>query len=168
MNAFYNKSEFVRYLIILFLSLFLVSCGTQKKTKTSSPAETVKVQKEKEIVEVKPERREIEVITDPDMSAYETKEEPKEEFCARNTKMQGYRIQIYFSKDRKNWEPTEKAFKANHPSTDVLLKYSPPHYRILVGQYLTRNSAQVDLIKFKRDYPDAMIANWDIWCKNAK
>lgn len=92
----------------------------------------------------------------------------KDIFCAKNTKMRGYRIQIYFSKKRDNWQTTEKHFRTQYPKLDVLMKYSPPHYRILAGQYLNRTSAKLDLIKIRRNHPDAMIVSWNIWCKHAR
>lgn len=159
----------MKYLLILLSLSFIVGCGTQKRAKsTSQPETTKKTEQTTTIVTEKIPARDIEVITAPDFPKEEKIKKSEEEFCARNTKMPGYRIQIYFSKDRKNWQPTENSFRANHPNVDVMLKYSPPHYRILVGQYLTKNSAKLDLIKYKRDYPNAVIANWDIWCKQAK
>lgn len=149
------KQIILRIFVLVFISFLIMSCGTQKRTKTAAPAPVETVKTEEKAPEKTPEEIKL-------------KEPVKEEFCARNTKMQGYRIQIYFSKDRAQWEPTEKSFRAKNPGTDVLLKYSAPHYRILVGQYLTKNSAQADLIKYRRDYPNAVIANWDIWCKSAK
>lgn len=150
-----------RIIISVILITLILGCGTKK----TAAIKNTQVVQQTEIHSEKIEKRKIEVI---EISGEAETNKSEAEFCMRNTKMHGYRIQIYFSRDRKNWQPTEKSFKAKHPDVDVHLEYSPPHYRILVGQYFTKNSAKLDLIKYKRDYPSAVIANWDIWCKNAK
>lgn len=147
--------------------LFIVSCGTQKKSTayTKTKPETVKT----DITQPNPPKESNAKVTTIPKTKFEKREEEEEEiFCAKNTKMRGYRIQIYFSKERSQWQTTEKHFRNQHPNLDVLMKYSAPHYRILAGQYLNRASAQLDLVKIKRDYPKAMIINWEIWCKQAK
>lgn len=145
-----------------------MSCGTQKRTTTkTSTQEVIHKNRQANESKAKIDQKEYEVQATTDVAEVAV-EEKEEELCAKNTKMPGYRIQIYFSKERDQWQATERSFRAKHPKMDVMLKYSPPHYRILVGQYLTKSAAKLDLIKLKKNYPDAVIANWNIWCKQAK
>lgn len=87
--------------------------------------------------------------------------------CAKQQKIQGYKIQIFYSKDRNAAEKVRADFSRNFPNLTPELIYASPDYRILVGDYFTRASASSDLRKIKRSYPAAFPVQWRVWCRKA-
>ncbi|MDD3772764.1 MAG: SPOR domain-containing protein, partial [Weeksellaceae bacterium] len=59
-------------------------------------------------------------------------------------------------------------FASQHPDMTPELIYASPDYRILVGDYFTRQSASDDLRKIQRNYPGAFAIQYRIWCRKAK
>ena len=149
----------MRFILFICLILLLSSCSSRKKVAKAEEQKAKIEDTAAEMEEISSEKAETETTSETT--------EPEDVFCAKNEKMWGYRIQVYFSKERKKWQSTEKEIAANFPNLDIQMEYSPPHYRILVGQYLDKTAAQPDLIKLKRDYTESMVIPWKIWCKEA-
>lgn len=90
------------------------------------------------------------------------------EKCASQQKIMGYKIQIFYTRDRAAADKVKNDFGRQHPSMTPELIYASPDYRILVGDYFTRKSASSDLRKIQRDYPGAFAVQWRVWCRRAQ
>jgi hypothetical protein len=87
--------------------------------------------------------------------------------CATQQKIMGYKIQIFYTKDRSAAEKVKNDFARQYPSLTPELIYAAPDYRILVGDYFTRQTAGNDLRKIQRTYPAAFPVQWRVWCRKA-
>lgn len=87
--------------------------------------------------------------------------------CATQNKIMGYKIQIFYTKDRSAAEKVKNDFARQFPSLTPELIYASPDYRILVGDYFTRQTASNDLRKVQRTYPAAFPVQWRVWCRKA-
>lgn len=87
--------------------------------------------------------------------------------CATQQKIMGYKIQIFYTKDRNAANQMKDDFSKQFPSLTPELIYASPDYRILVGDYFTRKSASSDLRKIQRTYPAAFPVQWRVWCRKA-
>ncbi|MFA5620541.1 MAG: SPOR domain-containing protein [Weeksellaceae bacterium] len=90
-----------------------------------------------------------------------------EERCAKQNKIMGYKIQIFYTKDRNAAEKVRSEFADKYPDLTPELVYASPDYRILVGDYFTRNSAASDLRRIRRNYPGSFAVQWRVWCRKA-
>lgn len=90
------------------------------------------------------------------------------EKCAKQNKILGYKIQIFYTKDRDTANRVKDDFAKQHPDMTPELIYASPDYRILVGDYFTRQSASTDLRRIQRIYPGAFAIQYRIWCRKAK
>lgn len=89
------------------------------------------------------------------------------EKCLNQNKIMGYKIQIFYTKDRNAAEKVKNDFSKQYPGFDPELIYLAPDYRILIGDYFTRKSAGSDLRKIQRNYPGAFSVQWRVWCRKA-
>ncbi len=87
--------------------------------------------------------------------------------CATQQKIMGYKIQIFYTKDRDAANKVKNDFSRQFPSLTPELIYASPDYRILVGDYFTRQSAGGDLRRIQRTYPSAFTVQWRVWCRKA-
>ncbi len=69
----------------------------------------------------------------------------------------GFRIQILASTDRRQVESGQSSFAARYPSTYVTWQQAKPYYRLRVGAFASRSDATRYLQNIRRDYPDAYI-----------
>lgn len=87
--------------------------------------------------------------------------------CATQQKIMGYKIQIFYTKDRDAANKVKNDFSRQFPSLTAELIYASPDYRILVGDYFTRSSASPDLRRIQKSYPSAFSVQWRVWCRKA-
>lgn len=87
--------------------------------------------------------------------------------CATQQKIMGYKIQIFYTKDREAANKVKNDFSKQYPGLTPELIYASPDYRILVGDYFTRQSAGSDLRSIQRKYPSAFPVQWRVWCRKA-
>lgn len=87
--------------------------------------------------------------------------------CATQQKIMGYKIQIFYTKDRATADKVKNDFAKQHPNLTPELIYASPDWRILVGDYFTRQSANSDLRRIQRTYPAAFAVQWRVWCRKA-
>jgi len=87
--------------------------------------------------------------------------------CATQQKIMGYKIQIFYTKDRNAANKVKNDFSKQFPSLTAELIYASPDYRILVGDYFTRSSASPDLRRIQKSYPSAFSVQWRVWCRKA-
>ncbi|HLV23384.1 MAG TPA: SPOR domain-containing protein [Moheibacter sp.] len=85
---------------------------------------------------------------------------PKEtpEFC------RGARIQIFYSKNRTEAEQKLNEVKSQFPSEFSNLEYNSPDYKIKMGYFESRETAQSVLNKARRYFPSALIVEEVIRC----
>lgn len=89
------------------------------------------------------------------------------EKCASQNKIMGYKIQIFYTKDRNAAEKVKNDFARQNPGYTAELVYLAPDYRVLVGDYFTRKTAGPDLKRIQRTYPAAFTVQWRVWCRKA-
>lgn len=87
--------------------------------------------------------------------------------CAKQNKIMGFKIQIFYTRDRNAANKVKNDFSRQHPSLTPELVYASPDYRILVGDYFNRKSAQADLRRIQKSYPSAFTVQWRVWCRKA-
>lgn len=58
-----------------------------------------------------------------------------------NGKARGYRIQIYNGIDRDKAQAIQSAFIKSHPGVSAYLIYNQPHFRVRIGNFLSRSEA---------------------------
>ena len=88
--------------------------------------------------------------------------------CKETPQIIGYKIQIFYSKNRGNSNDEKNKFKEYFPSLEPELVYASPDYKVLVGDYLSKKSAASDLSKIKRKFPGSFVVQWRVWCRKAK
>lgn len=93
----------------------------------------------------------------------------RSEMCRRNPKILGYKILVGIRKSNKEANELKAEFRRAYPRmrtmTDASLR---PNYKILAGSYLKKESGQPDLRKVKRDFPDARLIQYQVYCVEAK
>lgn len=87
--------------------------------------------------------------------------------CATQQKIMGYKIQIFYTRDRDAANKVKNDFAKKHPGYTPELIYAAPDYRILVGDYFTRSSSGSDLRRIQKTYPGAFPVQWRVWCRKA-
>jgi hypothetical protein len=79
------------------------------------------------------------------------------ELNKQDTRVRGYRILIYSSRDRNRMERTLRDFQYAYPNITVDWKHDQPDYKIRAGAFETKLEAQRLLNVVRQDYPDASI-----------
>lgn len=87
--------------------------------------------------------------------------------CATQQKIMGYKIQIFYTKDRDAANKVKNDFSKQFPNLTPELIYASPDYRIIVGDYFTRASAGPDLRRIQKTYKGAFTVQWRVWCRKA-
>lgn len=88
--------------------------------------------------------------------------------CATQNQINGYKIQIYYSKNRAEADKVKNEFERNFPNLSTQVVYFTPDYRVLVGDYLSKNSASSDIKKLKTKYNNAFAIPHKVLCRKAK
>lgn len=79
---------------------------------------------------------------------------------AKNPGMHGYRIRIFFElgqNARRNSEESMRVFMEKYPGVKVYQSYDNPYWKISVGDFRSRESAQKFYQQLLVDYPKAFI-----------
>lgn len=92
----------------------------------------------------------------------------KDAWCKRYPKVLGYKIQVFYTKDRAKSIAFQNTFRRKFPYIAPEMVYARPDFKVLVGDYLTRKSAYRDLRKIKDKYPGSFLVQWRVWCRKAK
>lgn len=101
----------------------------------------------------------------------ERKETPKvnsADPCATQTQINGFKIQIYYSKNRSDADKVRNEFEKSYPHLSAQVAYFAPDYRVLVGDYLTKGSASPDIRKLKSKYNSSFTIPYKVLCRRAK
>ncbi|TDM00135.1 MAG: hypothetical protein C4K58_02520 [Flavobacteriaceae bacterium] len=90
-------------------------------------------------------------------------------WCQKYPKVMGYKIQIYYTKDKNAAIAYMNAFRKRMPGLPPPeLVFHSPDYKIQLGDYLSRQSAAADLKRIKAAYPSAFAVQAKVWCRKAK
>ena len=101
----------------------------------------------------------------------EKKEAPKptsSDPCAFQTQLNGFKIQIYYSKNRAEADKVRLEFERTYPNLSAQVVYFAPDYRVLVGDYFTKSSASPDIRRLKSKYNSSFAIPYKVLCRRAK
>lgn len=88
--------------------------------------------------------------------------------CAGNAQVNGYKIQIYYSKNRQEANNVKDEFNKLYPDMSVQVTYYTPDYRVLVGDYFSKSSASKDIRRLRSKYNSAFSIPFKVLCRKAK
>lgn len=71
--------------------------------------------------------------------------------------MDGFRIQLMATTDRRKVDDTQAQFGSLYPGIFTTWSQAKPYYRVRVGAFSSRSEASNFLTRIKKDYPDAYI-----------
>lgn len=69
--------------------------------------------------------------------------------------LKGYRIQIYATIDRGQFDNFKRSFEYRYPNISTNWVHSNPYYQLRVGAFASRSEAARMLHILKKDYPNA-------------
>jgi len=107
----------------------------------------------------------------PVKKVVERKETPRassNDPCANQTQINGFKVQIYYSKNRSDADKVKNEFERSYPNLSAQIAYFAPDYRVLVGDYFTKSSASKDIRKLKSKYNSSFSIPYKILCRRAK
>ncbi len=70
--------------------------------------------------------------------------------------VQGWRIQLITTNDRRKMETVRSQFNALHPEVETSWKHISPYYYVQTGAYRTKLELQSFLLMLKDDFPNAI------------
>jgi hypothetical protein len=70
----------------------------------------------------------------------------------------GWRIQLASTVDRRQVEQSKKTFQQEFPGYPVVVVFNNPYYKLRVGAFLTKTEAQSSLNRIKQRYNTAYLA----------
>jgi len=79
-------------------------------------------------------------------------------FNKNTSVVEGWRIQLVATTDRRKMEQDRQEFMQNYPDISVDWTHEKPYYRLRAGAYRTKLEALRAIQKIKRDYPSAFPA----------
>jgi hypothetical protein len=88
--------------------------------------------------------------------------------CATQNQINGFKIQIYYSKNRAEADKVKNEFEKIYPNMSAQVVYFAPDYRVLVGDYFTKNSAAPDIKRLKNKYNSSFAIPYKVLCRKAK
>ena len=81
---------------------------------------------------------------------------------AKRTKVNGYTILILSdnsSRARENAVEAKDTFEENFPETEVKMYYESPSVYVAAGEYLTKEEAIIEMMRFRSVFPKAIAQN---------
>ena len=77
------------------------------------------------------------------------------EINRNNENIQGWRIQIMATTDRRKMDEEKTKFQFRYPDVKVNWEHSKPYYKLRIGAFATRLESVRLLNRIKQDYPGA-------------
>ncbi len=102
------------------------------------------------------------IITDSDIKKVHSADK-----CIITPKIMGYKIQVFYTKDRLKAEKIKEEFSSKFPNLTSEVKYLQPDFKVLIGDYLSKNSAASDFSKIKRQYSSSFLIQFPVRCRIA-
>lgn len=78
------------------------------------------------------------------------------------TKINGFRVQLYFDSDRGVINEARSRFIAQFPRVDTYVEYKAPNYYLKVGDFRTRLEAEKVKAAITLDFPTSFVIEEDI------
>ncbi|MCT6869465.1 SPOR domain-containing protein [Apibacter sp.] len=88
--------------------------------------------------------------------------------CGRRNDIPGFMIKVGEAKSEQEVNTMMSEFRRLFPELRVEKSYLRPDWRLLAGDYFIRESAKSDLKRIKKNFPNALLVNWRIYCNRAK
>ncbi len=76
---------------------------------------------------------------------------------AENT-VKGYRIQVYATTDRQQFDSFKRSFEFRYPNIPTSWEHSKPYYKLRAGAFASKGDATRMLYVLKKEYPQAYLA----------
>lgn len=98
-----------------------------------------------------------------------TKNLSQAEICKQNPRILGYKIQVAVVKNKEEADKIRAEFRRKFPTLKVEIDASlRPNYKILAGSYYTKESANPDLRRVKKEFGSANAVQYRVFCTEAK
>lgn len=78
------------------------------------------------------------------------------------TKINGFRVQLYFDSDRGTINNARSRFIAQYPRVDSYVEYNAPNYYLKVGDFRTRLEAEKIKAAMTAEFPTSFVIEEDI------
>jgi hypothetical protein len=78
------------------------------------------------------------------------------------TKINGFRVQLYFDSDRGTINDARSRFIAQFPRVDTYVEYNAPNYYLKVGDFRTRLEAERIKASMTAEFPTSFVIEEDI------
>ena len=98
----------------------------------------------------------VEVIKDPQIDSLIARRAALQK-AGSNSRVTGFRVQIFSNTDRKTVYGEQTKFKALYPGIRTYISYSIPYYKLRVGDFRTRLEAEKLINKLRRRYEGLFI-----------
>ncbi len=148
-----NKISF--FLFITFLASNVVVSGQENsdwrlyKPKNSALQDSIKT-KPIEIYSLQQSTGNIDIIQDERIAKLNTKKKENP------TKMDGYRVQVYFG-DRNSAQEKRGTFIRNNPEVGAYISYLAPNFRLRVGDFRSRLESEKFKNEISKSFPGSYI-----------
>lgn len=93
---------------------------------------------------------------------------PKDSLCEKYLKLKGYAILLGRYTTNDSLQHVKKEFLERFPNTITSTSYLRPNFTLLVGSYFTKSSADSDIQSIRKYYPNAILIEQKIICKDSK
>lgn len=78
------------------------------------------------------------------------------------TKINGFRVQLYFDSDRGTINNARSRFISQYPRVDTYVEYNAPNYYLKVGDFRTRLEAEKIKAAMTAEFPTSFVIEEDI------
>ena len=76
--------------------------------------------------------------------------------------VEGWRVQVLATTDRRELEETERDFKANYPSITVDWVHNKPYYKLRAGAFFTRQEAERLRQRLSQEFEGVYLVKADV------
>jgi len=157
-----------RIITLLFLLFSLCISAQEIDTITIENKGTLKIELDSKINKIITAKENENCVTiTPKNTKKETKTNSSDP-CANQNQINGFKIQIYYSKNRAEANKVKAEFENTYPNLSAQVVYYAPDYRVLVGDYFTKKSANPDIKRLKSKYNSAFSIPYKVLCRKAK
>ncbi len=136
-----------RLIKIVFVALFAMLCG-------KASAQSVSAMKSRLAIG----NNRVAVVEQSDVSESVRQVESR----PRRTKVNGYTILILSdnsSRARENAVEAKEKFEEHFPDIEVQMYYESPSFYVAAGEYLTKEEAIIEMMRFRAVFPKAIAQN---------
>lgn len=162
----------MKKLIVLFLAIFSTSAFAQEKIDTVQIINngTLNIEIDNRINTVLKNKEDATcTYVAPVKKTVEKKVVVKSnDPCAGTPQVNGFKIQIYYSKNRSDADKVRNEFSRLYPGMSAQTAYYSPDYRVLVGDYFSKSSASRDIRRLKKNYNNAFSIPFKVLCRKAE